>query len=169
MISCMRKEVSMKDTFKLLLEEVKQCEDLEMIYLFIGSVLCFLADLFYIRYHVHHCWLLECFRFTYFAIGFLSHFFVTNRFFRNIRLEKEANQREENILETLRCLDNEEYNIMHKFAEIGCLNLVLDTDEEKQAAVSLCTMFDFVTLSGGNRINITANMAPIVRKAYFYN
>ena len=159
----------MKEIFNTLLHEVKQCEDEEMIYLFIGSVLCFLTDVFYLRQHISHSWMLELFRCTYFVIGFLSHFFVSNRFFSNRRLRREANQREANILEALRCLNNTEFDIMHKFAEPGCLNLVVETEEEIQAAVSLCTMFDFVTLSVGNRINITASTAPIVRKAYFWH
>ena len=161
-----KRGINMIDFIKTLISETKELEDSEMGYLFILSIICLLADWFYIRFHVHHGVWLEVFRCIYILVGYFSHLYLSNRFFRDKRLKKEETKKLEKIQEALNKLSANEYLLMHKFAENSCICIEVNTDEEIEAALCLQSIFDFIRISN-NKVLIKVEYLHLLEKIYF--
>lgn len=158
-------EDMMLDFIKTLISETKELESGEMVYILFFSIICFILDLFFIRFLTNSFWL-QIFRSMYFTLGYFSHLFVSNRIFKHLRLKKEEVQRTKNIKEALKNLTNDEYSLMYKFAQNNCVCLDIETDEEIEAALCLKSMFDFIRFEN-SKIFIKPQYLDVIVQAYF--
>ena len=123
----------MKETnlIKTAIKEIKGLEKETMIYLFGLSIVCFFLDVFLIRYLIHNVYILNLYRSIYIVVGFLSHVYLLNRFFKNKRIKTELKDKENIIIDSLRHLNGTPHELMYKLSN-GELNIDIKLVKSKK-------------------------------------
>lgn len=107
------------------------------------SIICFIIDLILRAHHIH---VPNFLRGIYFSIGIFSLIFLSNDFFKSIRITREKLEKEKKFIENIKRFVDDEHSVLYKFAQTGWKNIILETEEMKKAANNIKELYGFIKI-----------------------